>query len=282
MEELVSAWHKADDWVGTWHVQNQPLIDDYPLLFVPFVVGYVIFVFAGPIYMANRKPFGLTWTIRLWNLFLTLLSLWMFVAMGVPAVKFLLKNGLRVTICAATSLPGVSSGWSFFALWVFTMSKFFELFDTVLLVAKKKPVIFLHWYHHTTVLSYTYFCMYIHAPPGLVFGSINSLVHTFMYFYYFAVAMRWRLPKGYDKFVTTLQLSQMVVGIATTGLWFYYYYTGYPVQLQERVPDAPRYFVIASMALYGSYFLLFLQFYLQRYVFSAPKQNAPQEKPKSQ
>ena len=41
-------------------------------------------------------------------------------------------------------------------MWVsfFIFSKIPELVDTVFLVLQKKPVIFLHWFHHVTVLLY--------------------------------------------------------------------------------------------------------------------------------
>ena len=43
--------------------------------------------------------------------------------------------------------------WSY----LFALSKYYELADTLFLILKRKPVIFLHWYHHTTVLLFTWF-----------------------------------------------------------------------------------------------------------------------------
>jgi elongation of very long chain fatty acids protein 6 len=63
---------------------------------------------------------------------------------------------------------------------LFTVSKLFELFDTVLLVLRKKHVMFLHWYHHATVLLYTWFS-YSARNPGIYFIAMNYSVHAVMY-----------------------------------------------------------------------------------------------------
>ena len=54
---------------------------------------------------------------------------------------------------------------------LFAFSKVFELLDHVLdtafLVARKRLVIFLHWYHHAIVLLYAYNCYVNLAPQSL-------------------------------------------------------------------------------------------------------------------
>ena len=72
-----------------------------------------------------------------------------------------------------------------FWAYIFAVSKYFELFDTLLLIIRKKPVSFLHWFHHATVLLYTWYAEYTHFTIGLLFIIVNSFVHTFMYYYYF-------------------------------------------------------------------------------------------------
>ena len=59
-------WQTADDYAQTWKVkEHQPIIDDYPYLPIYFIIPYVIFVFAGQRYMANRPAFKITWTVRM-------------------------------------------------------------------------------------------------------------------------------------------------------------------------------------------------------------------------
>ena len=193
---------RANAYAWTWEVkEHQLIIDDYPYLPLYFIIPYVIFVFLGPAYMKNREPVKIKWTIRMyvdhschwlaalhhsyhvlsysksticfpsliifhrWNLFLSVLSLWMFLAMFINGVIFIRKHGFYIMMCRSTDFDGVcqhaicvcalltivmqvGNGWSYFALWVFAMSKYIELLDTVWLVLKKRPVIFLHWYHH--------------------------------------------------------------------------------------------------------------------------------------
>lgn len=52
-----------------------------------------------------------------------------------------------------------------------------ELGDTVFVVLRKKPLIFLHWYHHVTVLLYCWHSYYEQTTYGLYFISMNYTVH---------------------------------------------------------------------------------------------------------
>ena len=62
---------------------------------------------------------------------------------------------LTLPPCVGSYVPNssVSSLWTY----LFTMSKVPELMDTVFIVLRKQPLIFLHWYHHITVLIFTWF-----------------------------------------------------------------------------------------------------------------------------
>lgn len=67
-------------------------------------------------------------------------------------------------------------------MWLcFTCVLFFhqipELGDTIFVVLRKKPLIFLHWYHHVTVLLYCWHSYYEQTTYGLYFISMNYTVH---------------------------------------------------------------------------------------------------------
>ena len=113
---------------------------------------YVVTIFSGQYFMKKRPPFNPGNFLFLWNLALCLFSTFGFLRMSaeIPPLLRHYKN-FECTVC----IPQLETGPP--ALWqvMFTLSKFVEFGDTFLLVARKKPVIFLHWYHHISVLLFT-------------------------------------------------------------------------------------------------------------------------------
>lgn len=147
-------------------------------------------------------------------------------------------------------------------MYVFAYSKYLELIDTAFLIIRRKEVSFLHWYHHFTVLAYTWFAVVVGFCPGWYFSSVNSAVHTIMYFYYYRSACGVRLT--YDKVITTMQLAQMVFGVLVTSTWAVLHYVvkdGHITCPCEHAGSA----MLLALAIYGSYFGLFLSFYIKRY-----------------
>ena len=122
----------------------------------------------------------------------------------------------------------------------------------------KKKLIFLHWYHHITVLLYCWHSYVTKSPPGIFFVVMNYTVHAIMYFYYFLMAAKLK-PKFINPiFITAAQISQMFIGVAVTCLGFYYYKTDPNCQIEAENNTA-------AFVMYGSYLFLFLQFFVGRY-----------------
>eukprot|EP00922_Rhytidocystis_sp_ex-Travisia-forbesii_P048996 GHVS01072930.1.p1 GENE.GHVS01072930.1~~GHVS01072930.1.p1 ORF type:complete len:434 (-),score=57.43 GHVS01072930.1:688-1989(-) len=243
---------------------------------VTSVVLYLLFIYFGKKFMKNRKPFDLQKPLKYWNLILAIFSLCGAIRV-VPHLLYVLhKFGFVTSICAP---PVYIYGHGAVGLWVllFTYSKYVELIDTVFIVLRKKELGFLHWYHHCTVLLYTWDSFYVEQPSGLYFVAMNYSVHTVMYFYYFMAAQcKRRLSWGV--YVTVAQITQMFVGVAITLVSLYYVHA-YPVQLSWTLDDVAEPLkhgvyifkgnLICGMLMYSTYFYLFAEFFLNRYLFSS-------------
>lgn len=55
---------------------------------------------------------------------------------------------------------------------------------------RKQKLIFLHWYHHITVLIYCWYSFSQYTAPARWFVVMNFVVHSIMYTYYAFRALR--------------------------------------------------------------------------------------------
>jgi len=252
---------------------HQPVLHSFPANFIvpsAAILLYLAFVYWGQKWMKGKEPYKMTTFLKFWNLGMSILSLFMCLGLGLPVLALSIKQGLFEdplhAIYMATCAPDmvVWVGPQVFWGWVFAWSKFLEMGDTVLLVLRKRKVIFLHWYHHTTVLAYTWFSLAVMNPTSGFFAPINAIIHVFLYYYYYAATNGHR--PWWGKFLTQAQLLQMVLGFSISVLWSYYYLSG------AVCPQEFPYLLIGSTSLlYGSYFFLFFWMYLQRWATHEPK-----------
>lgn len=143
--------------------------------------------------------------------------------------------------------------------WMFTLSKVPELGDTVFIVLRKQPLIFLHWYHHVTVLLYAWYSYSDYIATARWFVCMNYLVHSIMYSYYALKALKFRVPRWIAMSITTAQLAQMVMG-ATVNIWAY--------QVKQAGNECHVSYdnIKISLLMYISYFVLFARFFRRAYV----------------
>jgi elongation of very long chain fatty acids protein 6 len=115
-----------------------------------------------------------------WNLFLSTISVVMFLGVTIPYSLLVYKHGFFAIFCdVGFKIIGEPSPMvrlkikknKLFWCCLFAFSKFFELFDTVLLILKHptKSVPFLHWYHHFTVLLFTWYAEIYKYSAGILF-----------------------------------------------------------------------------------------------------------------
>jgi len=198
----------------------------------------------------------------LWNLSLSAFS-WFGLIRTLPQlIHNLYAYSIEEVFC---NDPESAFGSGSTGLWVqlFILSKFPELLDTFFIVIHKKELIFLHWYHHVTVLLYCWHSYVSSSPTGLFFVVMNYAVHAIMYGYYFLMAIKMK-PKWLKGFyITTAQITQMIVGVVVTILSFYFYskHSGNRehcfIQKQNNT---------AAFLMYGSYLLLFCHFFYTKYL----------------
>uniref|UniRef100_A0A7S1MTZ1 Elongation of fatty acids protein n=1 Tax=Neobodo designis TaxID=312471 RepID=A0A7S1MTZ1_NEODS len=232
---------------------------------LPFYAAflYVGMVFGGQAWMKDRAAFNLKPLFIVWNLILATFSIYG-ASVSVPYLfDHLTTRGFRFTVCHS-SFEWWANGPVGLWMAVFGLSKIPELMDTVFLVFQKKPVIFLHWYHHTTVMLYCWFAYTTHHTVGVYFACMNYVVHAIMYSYYFlmsASSVTRKIVKPFALLITSLQLVQMV-----GGLFFIVVATVFSKDATGCEGNTHT-ILRAALVMYASYFVLFAKFFADAYIF---------------
>jgi len=225
--------------------------------------AYIILVFAGQRWMHNRSPFNLRIPLFLWSAILSLFSIVGTFRTFPDLYNGIIDFGWTYTVCDPSFYRGSSGFWAF----VFTMSKAYELGDTLFIVLRQQPLIFLHWYHHFTVLIYGFYTYAEHASGGRWYIVMNYCVHSVMYTYYALRAVRVRVPSLVRMSVTILQMLQMAIGIVVSVSVFVNKHSG--VSCHQTYLNAA-----AAIFMFGSYLVLFAHFFYQQYA-SPPRKKTP-------
>lgn len=125
-------------------------------------------------------------------------------------------------------------------------------------------MIFLHWFHHTTVLAFTTHTFLEYNPSGIFFIAMNYLIHSIMYTYYFLMCVPGlrRVAGRFAQVITVGQILQMVVG---TGISI-----GSAAFLHSVDGDKARCFIEPhsyklALILYAAYLVLFVLMYIDKY-----------------
>ncbi|KAB8275172.1 ELO family [Aspergillus minisclerotigenes] len=108
--------------------------------------------------------------------------------------------------------------------WMFYMSKYYEIMDTILLLVKGKKVSFLQIYHHAGVIICTWVGAIYRTPQAVVGVSFNTGIHTLMYLYYSLTTLRIKVPVFMKRTLTRLQISQFVLGGLASWLYVFISY----------------------------------------------------------
>jgi elongation of very long chain fatty acids protein 6 len=242
---------------------------------IAVVVVYLLMCYYGSTYMSSRKPFNIINQLAVWNFVLAVFSIYGTLRV-VPHLLFKLSEmTFEESICdSAHSYFG--AGAAGLSVQLFILSKLPELFDTAFVILRKKPLIFLHWYHHITVLLYCWNSYVTESGSGIYFVAMNYTVHAVMYMYYYLHAIK-ALPKWFKSWiVTSLQIVQMIIGTCIVSASLYYYRYGGEKYAPGECNNNPSN-VIAGVVIYSSYLYLFLDYALRRFLLGG-KSNSKAKK----
>lgn len=251
------------------HQETRTWMQDNWTMAFYYVGIYMVLIFGGQFLMQNRPRFELRGMLVLWNTLLATFSI-MGACRTLPEfIHSLTKHGLYHSVCIPSFIEQdkVSGFWT----WMFVLSKLPELGDTIFIVLRKQPLIFLHWYHHITVLLYSWFSYTEYTASARWFIVMNYCVHSLMYSYYALRAMGYSPPKKIAMVITSLQLLQMVIGCGV-NFWAH--------QLLQNHGEChiTPFNIKLSIAMYFSYFVLFARFFYKSY-FSGDKFNKKRTSP---
>lgn len=237
--------------------------DNYPVVLTISVV-YLLSVYFGRLYMKNRKPYDLKIWLARWSAFLAAFSLLAFIRMVPEFWHALHENGLHYSVCDNTYMHIPE-----FNVWfvIFTFSKMAEFIDTFFIVARNRPLIVLHWYHHALTLIYSWHA-YVHFIPTSRWSLVmNSFVHFIMYGYYSFRTIGYRIPKYVSIAITTLQTVQMFVGCWINLIVLRIMNDGAPC-------DMSRSSLYFNVIVYFTYLILFCKFFYTSYVIKSTTEKA--------
>lgn len=206
---------------------------------VPVVFSIVYYVvahsanhfFVGPKHAARDYTKGsgvfaaiLRWLVIAHNAFLAVYSGWTFVNVVPVVVRFFTFGyqaagfeGIKLALCSMPVNTVTLAPYT----WLFYISKYYEVVDSMILVVKGKTVSNLQSYHHAGALLAMWIAFRYQSQAVWVFVAFNSGVHTAMYSYYFCSAMKWPFPKTLKRNLTTLQIAQISSGCLLTNLYWF-------------------------------------------------------------
>lgn len=259
--------HRLTYYLGDyWREKGDPRVASFsfmetikaPMLLISTYLLFVLVI--GPRIMANRPPFVLKGPLLCYNIFMTAMNGY-FLYFIIYYRDYMMEKVFDFRYPVISSpIPTKFEAEVLPTLYLYTLSKFIDLFDTVFFILRKKTanVSLLHVYHHASVATFAWihFRTNFMASILIPFVVMNTTIHVAMYAYY---ALSTLGPKvapylWWKRYLTQLQLLQFAV-IFVYGVAFALSQEGYPQWMCTNQ-------VIQAVI----YLVLFSRFYLQTYL----------------
>ncbi|CAJ2506156.1 Uu.00g002860.m01.CDS01 [Anthostomella pinea] len=137
-----------------------------------------------------------------------------------------------------------NEGLAFYG-WLFYLSKFYEVLDTLIILAKGKFSSTLQTYHHAGAMMAMWAGMRYMSAPIWIFVFFNSAIHALMYTYYTVTAFNVRVPNAIKRSLTSLQISQFIIGGSSAMV---HSFISYLIPVQSKVSTADAAAAASSIA----------------------------------
>ncbi|TEB35044.1 elongase of fatty acids [Coprinellus micaceus] len=235
--------------------------------------SYLAIIFGIQAFQKNRQPLKLTTLFQAHNVILSSGSALLLALMLEEILPIGYQRGLHGVLCDAEAwTPRME-----FYYMINYYFKYLELIDTVFLAAKKKPLQFLHVFHHsaTALLCYTQ----LNGKTSISWAviTLNLTVHVIMYYYYYATAGGARF--WWKKYLTSMQIAQFIIDLVLVYGGTYEHFAssrpGLKLPFYKNCHGSEQAAVFGCVLL-TSYLFLFINFYFNTYKKSpASKKPSP-------
>lgn len=234
-----------------WQRNDTPLSS--PTSVASILAAYLVTVTLGTHCVKRPLPLPRV-VIAFHNLVLCLGSLVMFI--GTAHESFREKTRVNSTEWLFCIQPGTAAeGPLYFWSYIYYLSKYYELLDTVILLWKAKPLSVLHVFHHSVVVVMAY--LWVDQVQSLQQIALltNTFIHVGMYIYYFLTSLGYRPP--WKQAVTMGQIIQFIFSFSVSIPFWILHFRGHGC--------SGFYAMLFNTVFNAALLVLFIQFHRRSY-----------------
>jgi len=216
--------------------------------------AYLASIFLIRRYMENNQPWNLYLFRIVHNAFLCAASFVMVVGILSQVAISYSEGGLDSILCDENRVQLKTN--MYFWFYIFFLSKFYEFIDTYILLLRKKPITFLHCFHHFITAFVCWMGLTGEFSIQWIVIGLNGAVHVLMYYYFLAQTLG--KDDWWKKHLTMIQIVQFVVDLSANLFW---------ILMKVSGRDCSGYLpsMLFAEGVLLSFLVLFINFYFKSY-----------------
>lgn len=226
----------------------------FTILYVSIVLSYSNLAFVRNLLRFQNQKL-LNSLISGHNLILSLGSLCIFIGVVYEVAKrTYIENSYEWIFCESPQTKAVGMLW--FWSYVYYLSKYYELLDTLLqfLNNKTPPNFFLHTYHHSLVILMSWAWIEYQASTQFIGIAFNTAVHVIMYYYYYLKSIG--ITPKWKSYVTKFQIVQFMFSLLVITICYYYAISRYLINDTVKYPMCKGMPILTSSLVFNSTLLI--------------------------